>query len=1128
MIKSSDIIRYYLPLLIVLIPVLTHAQSGKTLFTKMSGDQTGIHFVNEVKDKEDLSILNYIDFYNGGGVAVGDINNDGLPDIFFDSNMGQNKLYLNEGHFHFKDITKQAGVEGKPGGWRTGVTMADVNGDGWLDIYVCHVNYRDKTGANELYINNKNGTFTEEAARYGLAHVGLSTQAVFFDYDRDGDLDMYLVDHSVLTPGMQNAMILRKESDAKAGDKLYRNDNGHFTDVTKQAGIRSSAVGYGLSASVGDVNNDGWPDIYICNDFQENDYLYYNRGNGRFVDAITQSMGHTSRSSMGSDISDINNDGRLDLMVVDMLPPDEKILKSSSEPLPYLISLLQLQAGYYYQNTRNTLQLNRGVDLSGGTLFSDISPMAGVAATDWSWAPLLCDLDNDGWKDVYITNGIQRRANDLDYVHKVSKHGVRAQLDQGLNDETLKLLDLMPSGKVSNFAFKNNGNLTFTNETSSWGLSEPSFSNGAAYADLDNDGDLDLIVNNSNMSSFIYRNNTQSAAADHHYLRVKLIGAGANTFGIGTKVYLYKRGHEFYHEEMLSRGFESSVDPVMHFGLGKITELDSVRVIWPDWKTQKLEHVKTDQQLNLHQKEAKGLWNYAKRNLFHATWFDDITGRYKIDYEHNENNFVEFWQQPLMPHLLSEEGPKLAVADINKDGLQDFYVGGAKGQPGKLFVQQKNGQFASTSDAVFAVDVSSEDIGATFFDANGDGKPDLYVVSGGDQDVGHAPALKDRLYLNYGDGRFVKSVGFLPDIYANGSCVAASDFDHDGDMDLFVGSRSVSGQYGVVPRSYLLQNDGTGHFRDVTDKLAPGLSKIGMVSDAIWTDYDGDGWPDLIVVGEWMPITIFHNEKGHFVNVTDQDGLDSSNGWWNVIKAADINGDGRVDFIAGNLGMNSLLHTSRTAPLRLYLNDFDNNGIQDPILTYVEDGKRYPLATRDELLAQMLSYKKKFPGYPDYAGKTVEQIFPAKKLRDAKIDNSYTFASGYIENLGNGKFRVVPLPAKAQLSPTYAILTGDFNGDGNKDVILAGNFDGVRNEQGRYDASYGTLLKGDGHGHLWVVPLMESGFIIHGQVRDMEFIHDADGKNLVLTAKNFGPLKIFDWTPGNKSGHQSGARNKTQ
>lgn len=1080
------------------------------LFTLLAPSETNISFSNNLKADPNFNIIEYLYFYDGGGVAAGDINNDGLADIYFTANQLPNKLYLNKGNFEFKDITRQAAVAGK-GDWKTGVCMADVNGDGFLDIYVSEVgDYKGITGANQLFINNGDLTFTERAKEYGLAFVGFSTQASFFDYDNDGDLDMYLLNHSVHTSKSYGPSTLRLGKDAKAGDKLFRNDfeDGqlHFVDVTEEAKIYSSHIGYGLGVSVGDINKDGCPDIFISNDFHENDYLYLNNCDGTFTESLAQSMGHASRSSMGNDLADFNNDGWLDLVVLDMLPDREDILKKSAGEDRMEIFQKKLDFGYYPQLVRNTLQLNRG-----NGLFSEIALLAGTYATDWSWTPLFGDFDNDGFKDLFVSNGIFKRPNDLDYVRYLSKLKTLSDHPSEKESRDRLLMEKMPSEKIANFVFQNNRDLTFTDKTLEWGLNQPVFSNGAVYADLDNDGDLDLIVNNINQEAFIYRNNSERLSKNN-YLTVRLKGSGKNTSGIGAKVNLKSGGQLFYQEQMPVRGFQSSVENVLHFGLDRDSIIDTLQVIWPNRKAQILTAVPANQLILLEQKDASQDYSYSSPNN-KPTLFEDISKAFKIDYKHTENKFSDFSRERLMPHKLSTQGPKLAVGDVNADGLEDFFVGGASRQVSQLFLQTKDGQFVDAKLPVFKEDRAAEDMEAKFLDVDGDEDLDLYVVSGGNEWVGDKEALKDRLYINNGAGAFAKSRDLLPeDFFANGSCVEAADFDGDGDLDLFVGSRSVVGKYGLNPRSYLLENDGHGKFRDVTEKIAPQLTHAGMVSDALWVDMNKDGQVDLMVVGEWMPVTVFKNSGGKLTDITSRDGLNNSNGWWNSIQVADMDGDGDADFLAGNLGTNAKIKASPTQPATLYVKDFDNNGRLDPILCFFKHGISVPFATRDELVKQLPFLRKKFPTYADYSKVSiVEDIFNKVQLNGALVKQAFEFHTSYIENLGKGTFRLRPLPLEAQFSPTFAMLAEDFDGDGKLDVLLGGNFSGAGTNFGLYDASYGLLLRGDGNGGFKSIDSKESGWLVKGEIRDIQNLELADGRQIILVARNNDGLKIFGW-----------------
>ena len=1076
------------------------AATPPPLFEAVAPQASGITFANTLPQDSAVNIINYLYYYNGGGVAAGDIDGDGLVDLYFTSNLGRNRLYRNLGNFRFSDITDRAGVADSVG-WKSGVTMADVNGDGRLDIYVSGVNSLGMQGGgrNVLYINNGDGTFTDRAEEYGLAFSGYSTQAAFFDYDGDGDLDMYLLNSSTHTERLASPSTSRTVRNAKAGDRLYRNDHGHFVDVSATAGIYGGVEGFGLGVAISDVNLDGCPDIYIANDFPENDFLYLNNCNGTFTESIAQATGHTSRFSMGADAADFNNDGRPDIAVLDMLPDSERILKTAATAESYELETRKVAAGYHYQYTRNTLQLNRGV--TGGKLrFSEIGFLAGIAATDWSWAPLFADFDNDGRKDLFVTTGIYRRPNDLDYLASLETPGPQPKAPD---------IAKMPHVPVPNYAFRNNSDLTFTNQAAAWGLGAPGFSNGAAYVDLDNDGALDLVVNNLNAPAAVYRNRArQLDSASHHFLTVTLRGESGNTGGVGAKVIVAASTDRQMVEVMPTRGFESAVDPRAHFGLGTAANVDSLIVIWPDKRYQVLTNLRANQFITVSQKDASGHYFYAPPTV--KPLFTDVSPQLASPYKHHENTFFDYGREPLMPHLLSTEGPALAIADVNGDGREDIYAGGAKWQPGELLLQAPDGTLRAALEPALRADSLHEDVDAAFFDADGDGDLDLYVVSGGNEFWEGEP-LHDRLYLNDGRGNFQRAADALPDFFHNGSCVVPGDFDGDGDVDLFVGSRVVARQYGVTPRSYLLENDGHGHFRDVTAEKAPGLDSIGMVSRAVWVDYDGDGKLDLIVVGEWMPVRVFHQENGRLVDRTDKAGFAGTNGWWTSINVADLNGDGRPDLVLGNLGLNSFIRASRAEPARLYAGDFFDTGRLAQILTSYRHGKSVPLAGRDELIQVMPALASRYPTYASFGASRIEDIIPAKALRKARVLEADTFASAVALNRGDGTFELRPLPNEAQFAPIYSSLAGDFDGDGKTDLIVAGNFYGVTPVQGRYDASYGLLLHGDGRGNFSPVDMERSGLAIDGQVRHMAFLKGArgEGERLIVVARNNDRLQLI-------------------
>jgi hypothetical protein len=1089
---------------------------GQALFELLPPSATGVTVVNELPEDTSFNILNYLYYYNGGGVAAGDIDNDGLPDLYFTSNRGVDRLYLNKGNYRFEDITEQAGVGGPPG-WKSGVAMADVNGDGYLDIYVSAVNYLTMRGRNVLYINNGDGTFTDRAEEYGLAFAGYSTQAAFFDYDGDGDLDMYLLNHSVHSERSVSSAPQRAPRHPRAGDLLFRNDGNRFTDASEGAGIYGGVEGYGLGVVASDLNLDGCPDLYVANDFQENDFLYVNNCDGTFAESGTRALGHMSRASMGVDAADFNNDGQPDLVVLDMLPEREEILKTSANAEDFHVHDMKLKVGYHAQYARNTLQLNRGL-----LRFSDIGYLAGVYATDWSWAPLLADLDNDGYKDLFVTNGIYRRPNDLDYIRYVSSDAVQISLaGPAITSENLTLLERMPQVPLPNYAFRNNGDLTFTNQAGPWGLAQPGFSNGAVYVDLNSSGGLDLVVNNVNASASIYRNRAREATG-HHYLGVRLIGVGRNTAGIGAKVVVKHGAVIQLLEQMPTRGFQSSVDPRLHFGLGLADRVDSLIVIWPDHRYEVRNNVPADQMITLSQADAGGRYDYSRLRRqgrrkrqegqvapLAGPLFADVTDRLVIDLKHRENTFYDYNREPFIPHKLSTEGPALAVGDVNGDGLDDLYVGGAKWQAGRLLIQRPDGTFRPSGERVFGADSLAEDVDAAFFDANGDGHLDLYVVSGGNEFWGDHEALRDRLYLNDGRGEFHRAREALPDFFENGGCVAPGDFNGDGHVDLFVGSRVVSRAYGETPRSYLLQNDGTGRFRDVTLEKAPALAEAGMVSGAAWVGYDGDGLLDLVVVGEWMPVRVFRQESGRFVERTAEAGLAGTQGSWNTVAVVDFRGSGRADLVLGNLGLNSYLRASPQEPVRLFIHDFGNTGVVKPILTFYKNGVSYPLAGRDEFVRHIPELRGKYVSYADFGASRLEDIIARAELERATVREAVTLASAVALNNGDGTFRVEPLPVEAQFAPIHAVLPGDFDGDGHADLLVAGNFYGVTPVRGRYDAGYGLLLRGDGTGRLEAVDLEESGLVIEGQARALALLRRPRGERALVVVRNDDALKVF-------------------
>jgi hypothetical protein len=1096
--------------------------SEKQLFQVLDSTQTSVGFINRLVPTEKLNILDYLYFYNGGGVSAGDINNDGLTDLYFVSNQGKNKLYLNKGNFKFEDITAKAGVEGFSD-WQTGSTMADVNGDGFLDIYVCAVgNFRGLEGANELYINNGDNTFTEKAADYGLDFTGFSTQAAFFDYDHDGDLDCYLLNHAVHTSRSYDRVTARNLRHNESGDYLYENQlvskagntpankAVRFVNVSEKAGIFGAAMGYGLGISVADLNNDGWEDLYISNDFHEDDYYYINNQNGTFTESVKKAFQHTSRFSMGNDVADVNNDGFADVVTLDMYPEDETVEKSSLGEDPLDIYLYKLAYGYMNQYSRNCLQLNLS-----GKKFMDIGAMSGVAATDWSWSPLLADYDNDGIKDLFISNGIVHRPNNLDYVKFAADDSLRYAMEtsKSLDERAIKL---MPEGKVHNYLYRGTPSLRFDDKSVAWGFDAPTYSNGAAYADLDNDGDLDLITNNIDDPAGLYRNDANEIFPDNHHLTIRLKGDAPNTFGVGAKVIArYGRDTTLVQQLMPTRGFESSVAPELLFGLGNHTVIDSLIVIWPNGRMEVRRNLKTNQTLVLKQTDAR-LDGSTYRYTAPAgqPLFAEVTTVDSIPYRHEENkNYFDYVREPLMPFQVSTEGPHLAVGDVNGDGLEDIYAGGAKWKSGSLLIQQPDSRFRASSQPAFITDSTYEDVDAAFFDADGDQDLDLYVVSGGNEFYGQMPEQFDRLYLNDGKGNFSRSANALPSMYDNKSCVRPCDIDRDGDIDLFVGGRVVGFGYGKVPNSYLLINDGKGHFSDQTNKRSEGLRKAGMITDAVWADYDGDKDADLIVAGDWMPVRIFANQNGKFTEVKSITANETPlSGFYQRIVAADFDRDGDIDLMAGNLGTNTKFRKTLDSQLRMWVKDMDNNQSTEQIIAYNRGKEWYPLAFKDELGKQMPGIiNKRFTDYVSFAGKPLNEVVKDDELKGADEFTVNQFASIYLENQ-NGKFTVHELPMMAQVSKLFALQAIDIDQDGDLDVLGGGNFFGVSTYQGRYDASYGLVLRNDGKGNFVALSPVDTGFLLNGEIRDIRPIRTARGP-LIVVARNNAGLQIFKLLP---------------
>lgn len=1040
---------------------LFSCNGGKTdaLFRKLPAAASGIDFTNQLTYSDSLSILDFEYMFNGAGVALLDVNRDGLQDVFFSGNMVSCRLYLNKGNLQFEDITEKAGLKTK--GWAYGASVVDINQDGYPDIYVCKAGSRKTPSAemrNLFFINNGNNTFTDKAAEMGLDDDGYDIHAAFLDYDKDGDLDMYLLRNAFVNYNRNNVRIKKTDGGALSNDKLYRNNgNLTFTDVSREAGI--TIEGFGLGVSVCDLNGDHWPDLYVSNDFLSNDLVWMNNGNGTFSNKASTMLRHETYNAMGNDVADFNNDGLEDIMVVDMLPPENNHWKLTMRGNTYEEFQYGLSYGYEPQYVRNTLQLNNG----DGT-FSEIGQLAGVSATEWSWAPLLADFDNDGFKDLFVSNGYRQDITNLDFI-MYGKKALFIGTPEANRKERLNQLKKVSGIKVPNYVFRNNGNLTFQDKSADWGMDDACYSNGAAYGDLDNDGDLDLVINNLDEPAAVYRNRSNEINKEQHWLRIQLKGPQGNRDGLGTKVMAWQ-GPELqclYYSPY--RGYLSSMEPFLHLGLKK-GPLDSVKIIWPDGREQVLTNPATNRILTLEHANARlpggGI---QMQSSLQPLLFTETGNSLGIHYKHQEDDFVDFKIQPLLPHMLSHQGPGLSVGDVNGDGLEDFFMGAAAGFQGNFFLQQKNGGFIQRS---LPENNLADNLGALLFDADGDGDADLYVVSGGvsAQKNGN-PVYQHLFYRNDGKGNFTSDSKALPPLNTSGAAVIAADYDHDGDLDLFVGGRVSPGEYPVAPKSFLLRNDsrnGQCSFADVTAQSGLDASGLGMVTSALWTDVDNDGWQDLMVVGEFMPIRIYRNIKGRLQEITAGTGLKNTHGWWNSIAGGDFDRDGDMDFVLGNLGLNGPYKPSAKEPVCIYAKDYDKNGRLDPIMCRFLQGKEYIVHARDDMNKQITPMRARFRDYAAYANVSFREAFRGDEIEGAYVVRCETFASAYLENLGKGRFALKPLPLAAQFAPVYGMLCEDFNDDGNLDVLCVGNSYATEVQTGRYDAQGGFLLMGNGKG----------------------------------------------------------------
>ncbi|HYK43540.1 MAG TPA: VCBS repeat-containing protein [Parafilimonas sp.] len=1077
------------------------SDSKQLLFTLEQN--TGIDFNNKVVDGNIENSFLFRNFYNGGGVAVGDLNNDGLPDVFLTSNMGDNKLYLNKGNFKFEDITANSGIK-QDSMWSTGVEFVDINHDGWLDIYVCNSGHmKNGNRRNKLYINNKNLTLTEESAKYGLDISAYTTQVSFFDYDLDGDLDCFMINNSpmpVNNLGYDNRRSLPQEQWQVAsflkggGDHLYRNDNGHFREVTQEAGIHGSLISFGLGVSVGDINGDGFADIYVANDSYERDYLYINQKNGTFKDEFETCIAHTSFSSMGADIADINNDGYPEIFTTDMLPGDDFRLKTLGAFDNIDVFRKKVNQGLYYQYMKNCLQLNNG----DGT-FSEIANYSGVSATDWSWGALMFDADNDGLNDIYVCNGVNRDVTNLDFMDFFANEVIQKMILTGKKDNVDEVLKQIPVNPMINKCFKNEGNLKFKDVGLDWGFTKPSFSNGAAYADLDNDGDLDLVINNENQPAFIYKNNSREINHNHS-ISFLLKGDSLNTFAVGSTIKIYAGKHIFSRELIPARGFQSSVDYKQLIGLGNISKIDSAVVIWPDHSFNKYTSLKIDSFYTIHKAANRNFYPFAGVQTMKPL-FDSVKNNFD---KHEEDDYVDFYYERNIPEMLSREGPRAAVGDVNGDHLDDVYIGGTKDHVGCLYIQQADGSFTKKVEPAFAPFLDFEDEAVLFFDADKDGDLDLFVGPGGNDNPPYSREMQNRFFKNDGKGNFALDADAFPSNGMNTGAVAAYDFNHDGYTDLFVGGRSDPRNYGGDPASYMYLNDGYGHFKDIAKTKNPDLAKIGMVTGAVWADVKGDSSKELIISGEWMSPKIFSYNGDHFVEV--QTNIKNLNGLWKTVVATDVNNDGKTDLIFGNIGENFYLQPDEKKPVKLWLNDFNQNGNYDKVLTRTVDGQDMPVFLKHDMQDEIPSIKKQNLQHYDYAKKSIQQLFSAELLKGAVV-KTFNYCSSVVAlNEGDGKFRIQKLPVSAQLSNVNSICVTDINQDGFPDLVIGGNEENFPPQFGRLDAGFGDVLINNGKGNFISVDSKQSGIKVPGMIKDVCAVHGSNETYLLFLRNNNFPM----------------------